>query len=41
MIVEAGEHIGKPGARIDGVELGGLCRMANYAEQTRFHQSLC
>jgi hypothetical protein len=38
MIRESGEHVGKPGARIDIVELGGLCRAPNYAEVARFPQ---
>jgi len=41
MIGDAGKNVGEPGVGIDAVDLGGLCRMANYAEQTRFHQSLC
>jgi hypothetical protein len=38
MIGQSGEHVGEPGARIDVVELGGLCRLANYAEHARFPQ---
>jgi hypothetical protein len=33
MIWEPGEHVGEPGARINIVELGGLCRPPNYAER--------
>ena len=33
---EALEGVGEPGERIDGAELGGLCRTANYAERTFF-----
>jgi hypothetical protein len=33
VIVDAGEDVGEPGLRIDIVELGGLCRLPNYAER--------
>ena len=33
VIVDTCEHIGEPGLRINVVELGRLCRMANYAER--------
>jgi hypothetical protein len=36
MIWESGEHVGEPGARIDVVELGGLCRIPDYAERIQF-----
>jgi len=36
MVGQLGEHVGEPGARIDVVELGGLCRPVNYAERSRF-----
>jgi hypothetical protein len=36
MIGQAGEDVGKPGLRIDAVELRGLCRAADYAELARF-----
>jgi hypothetical protein len=32
VIRQAGQHVGKPSLAIDVVELGGLCRPANYAE---------
>ena len=32
VIGDAVENIGEPGFRINTVELGGLCRIANYAE---------
>jgi hypothetical protein len=38
MIIDAGEHIRKPGLRIDVVELSRLCRPPNYAERARFPQ---
>jgi hypothetical protein len=33
MIVDAAEHVGEPGLRVDVVELRGLCRLPNYAER--------
>jgi hypothetical protein len=38
MIGQPSEHIGEPGAGIDVVELGGLCRPPDYAERARFPQ---
>ena len=38
VVGEAGEDIGEPRARVDVVELAGLCRPANYAERVRFPQ---
>jgi hypothetical protein len=38
VVVDAREHVGDPGLRIDVVELGGLCRPPNYAESGRFPQ---
>jgi hypothetical protein len=35
---DPGEHIGKPGLRVDVVELSRLCRPPNYAELGRFPQ---
>ncbi|MBB6414357.1 hypothetical protein HNQ71_007067 [Mesorhizobium sangaii] len=35
---DAGENIGKPGLRIDVVELCGFCRPPNYAGRARFRQ---
>jgi hypothetical protein len=32
VIGQASEDVGKPRLRIDVVELGGLCRLPNYAE---------
>ena len=32
VVGDAGEHVGQPGLRIHAVELGGLCRVQNYAE---------
>jgi hypothetical protein len=32
MIRQAGQHVGEPSLWIDVVELGGLCRLPNYAE---------
>src|SRR5260370_13880244 len=31
MILQAREDVGEPGVRVDVVELGGLCRLPNYA----------
>jgi hypothetical protein len=33
MIADAGKHVGEPGAWIDVVQLGRLCRAPNYAER--------
>jgi hypothetical protein len=33
VIGDPGQHIGEPSLRIDVIELGGLCRPPNYAEQ--------
>ena len=38
-ILHAGD-VAKSGLRIDVIELGGLCRLPNYAEQARFPQDL-
>jgi hypothetical protein len=38
MFGDAGKNIRKPCLRIDIVELGGLCRLPNYAERARFPQ---
>jgi hypothetical protein len=35
VIVDAGEHVSEPGLGINAVELGRLCRTANYAERRR------
>ncbi len=35
MVGKPGEDVGEPGARIDVVELAGLCRAPNYAEGCR------
>jgi len=32
VMLQAREHVGEPGLRVDVVEFGGLCRMPNYAE---------
>ena len=42
MIRQPCQHVSEPGARIDIIELAGLCRMANYAERLlRQGQSQC
>jgi hypothetical protein len=38
IIGQARQHVVEPGLRIDIVELGGLCRLPNYAERARFPQ---
>ena len=38
MIGQPCKHVSEPGARIDIIELAGLCRMANYAERAGFRQ---
>jgi hypothetical protein len=38
MILQSRQDVGKPGLRVDVVELGGLCRVLNYAEVVRFPQ---
>jgi len=38
MVSDPAQHVGKPGARVDVVQLGGLCRLANYAERSGFPQ---
>src|SRR5215475_1087580 len=40
VVVDAGEHVGEPGLRIDVVELCRLCRPPNYAERVRYGTSL-
>ena len=37
---DALQHIGKPGQRINAVQLRGLCRPPNYTERARFRQKL-
>jgi hypothetical protein len=32
MVGDAGEHIGEPGAWVEVVEFGSLCRAPNYAD---------
>ena len=39
-IDELGENVGQIGLRFDAVELAGLCRHPNYAEQVCFPQDL-
>jgi hypothetical protein len=36
MILQARQQVGEPGLRIDVIELGGLCRLPNYAEWACF-----
>jgi hypothetical protein len=38
VIVDPGEHVGKPGLGIDVIEFGRLCRAPNYAERACFPQ---
>jgi hypothetical protein len=38
MIGDAGEHVAQIGLGVDAVELGGLCRLPNYAERAGFPQ---
>jgi hypothetical protein len=40
MVGQLGEDVGEPGARIDVIELAGLCRAPNYAERARCPQDL-
>ena len=40
VVGNAPQHVGEPGLRIEVVELGGLCRLPNYAERARFLQGL-
>jgi len=37
VIGNAAQHVGEPGLRIDIVELGGLCRIPNYADAPCAH----
>ncbi len=39
MICDAGKNGAEVGLGIDAVELGGLCRPANYAERVRYDAS--
>jgi hypothetical protein len=41
MILQARQHVGQPGLRIDVVELGGLCRPPNYAERLLVQPAVC
>jgi len=40
MVLQASQHISKPGKRIDVIELGGLCRAPNYAVWASFSPGL-
>jgi hypothetical protein len=38
---DAGEDVGEPSLRINVVELGGLCRLPNYAERVWEEAAVC
>ena len=40
VVGDAAQHVGEPSLRVDAIELGGLCRLPNYAERARFLQGL-
>jgi len=40
MILQSCQDVGEPGLRVEVVELGGLCRLPNYAERAGFPQHL-